>query len=149
MDDLLKLENQLCFTLYALSREIIKAYKPILDRYGLTYTQYVTLLALWEQPSLPFKDLGKRLHLDSGTLTPLVKKLQAMGLVNKYRSPEDDRQVIVELTEKGLALKEAARCVPLEMVGLYEGQNPPMDILALKEEADALLKTLTKKDVLS
>lgn len=103
--DKIKLENQLCFSLYALSREVIKLYKPILDKYNLTYTQYITMLVLWEEEKIIFKELGKRLHLDSGTLTPVVKKLEAMGLVIKYRNVEDDRVVTVELTEKGKTAK--------------------------------------------
>lgn len=104
--DKIKLDNQICFPLYALSREIIKLYKPFLDKYDLTYTQYITMLVIWEEEKITFKDLGKRLHLDSGTLTPVLKKLESMELINKYRSKEDDRIVIVEITEKGKLLKE-------------------------------------------
>ena len=96
----IKLNNQLCFSLYALSREIIKKYKPLLDKHNLTYTQYIAMLVMWEKEKILFKELGKRLHLDSGTLTPVLKKLEAMELIIKYRNKEDDRVVTVELTEK-------------------------------------------------
>ncbi|SFU85886.1 transcriptional regulator, MarR family [Clostridium sp. DSM 8431] len=110
--DELKLENQLCFPLYALSREIIKLYKPYLDKFNLTYTQYITMMVMWEEEKIIFKELGKKLHLDSGTLTPVIKKLESMELIKKYRSKEDDRVVIVELTEKGKALKDEVLEIP-------------------------------------
>lgn len=111
-DELLKLDNQLCFALYAYSREVIKKYKPLLDPLGLTYTQYITLLVLWETPSLSFKHLAQRLRLDSGTLTPLLKKMEIAGLLNRQRDAEDERSVIITLTPKGQALKEEAKKVP-------------------------------------
>ena len=110
--DKLKLDNQLCFSLYALSREVIKLYNPLLDKYNLTYTQYIAMLVMWEEEKIIFKELGKRLHLDSGTLTPVIKKLESMELVTKYRNKEDDRVVTVELTEKGKLLKEDIIEVP-------------------------------------
>lgn len=113
--DNIKLENQLCFPLYALSREIIKLYKPFLEKFDLTYTQYIAMLVLWEEEKITFKCLGKKLHLDSGTLTPVLKKLEANDLIKKYRSTEDDRIVIVELTEKGLKLKNEILEVPEKM----------------------------------
>lgn len=106
--DILKLENQMCFPLYAISREVIKLYKPYLDQLNLTYTQYIAMLVMWEEEKIVFKELGKKLHLDSGTLTPVLKKLESMGLIIKYRSKEDDRVVIVELTETGRKLKDEA-----------------------------------------
>lgn len=108
----LKLENQLCFSLYALSREIIRLYKPFLDKYNLTYTQYLTLLVLWENENMNVKEIGKELHLDSGTLTPVIKKLEAMNLISKKRASSDDRVVIVELTEKGHHLKDEIKDIP-------------------------------------
>lgn len=110
--DTLKLDNQLCFPLYALSREIIKLYKPYLDKFNLTYTQYIAMMVMWEDEKIVFKDLGKKLHLDSGTLTPVLKKLESMGLIIKYRTKEDDRIVIVEVTEKGKSLKDEVLEVP-------------------------------------
>lgn len=110
--DILKLENQMCFPLYALSREIIKLYKPYLDQFNLTYTQYIAMLVMWEEEKIVFKELGKKLHLDSGTLTPVLKKLESMGLIIKYRSKEDDRIVIIELTESGKQLKDEVIEIP-------------------------------------
>lgn len=111
-DDALKLDNQTCFALYACSREITKLYRPFLDELGITYTQYVALLALWEQDDVTVKQLGARLYLDSGTLTPLLKKMEAAGLVERARDPSDERNVRIRLTGDGLQLKERAYEVP-------------------------------------
>lgn len=111
----IKLENQLCFPLYAAAREVIKLYKPVLDKYNLTYTQYLAMLALWEYEKLTVKQMGQKLYLDSGTLTPVLKKLEAMDLVLKYRDKEDDRVVIVELTDKARVMKEEIVDVPGEV----------------------------------
>ena len=111
----LKLENQICFPLYACSREIIKQYKPFLDKIDLTYTQYITMMVLWEKKSINVKALGRCLYLDSGTLTPLLKKLEAKGLVTRQRSAEDERNLIVTITQRGEALKEAAVAIPEQM----------------------------------
>lgn len=113
--DVLKLANQLCFPLYACSREIIKQYKPFLDEIDLTYTQYITMLVLWERKSINVKSLGDLLYLDSGTLTPLLKKLESKGFVTRQRSAEDERNLIVTITEDGEALKERAVSVPGEI----------------------------------
>lgn len=137
--DKIKLENQICFPLYALSREIIKLYKPILDKYNLTYTQYITMLVIWEEEKIIFKELGKRLHLDSGTLTPVIKKLESMGLIIKYRSKEDDRVVIVELTEEGRVLKEDILEVPDKMFCKFKGNEETL--IMLKKYLDELLDT--------
>lgn len=110
--DVLKLGNQLCFPLYACSREIIKKYKPCLDKLNLTYTQYITMLVLWEKRTLTAKELGDILHLDSGTLTPLLKKLECKGLLIRRRSEADERNLIVTVTENGEALKEKAMPIP-------------------------------------
>ena len=115
--DRLKLENQLCFPLYACSREVIKFYKPFLDELDLTYTQYITMLALWEEDHQSVKELGRRLMLDSGTLTPLLKKMEAKGIVNRQRSKLDERNLIVSLTAAGKALREKAVTVPERVVG--------------------------------
>ncbi len=138
----LKLDNQLCFPLYALSREIIKLYKPLLSKHNLTYTQYVAMLVLWEEEKIDFKSLGKRLHLDSGTLTPVLKKLVSMDYVNKYRSPHDDRQVIVEVTQKGLLLKEQIVDVPDQLLGDYKGDIE--DLIMLKKYLDKVLCSMNE-----
>ena len=117
-DDSLKLSNQLCFPLYAAARKIVAAYAPFLKEIHLTYTQYVTMMVLWEKREISVKDLGATLYLDSGTLTPLLKKLEKEGLIVRRRSHEDERIVIVDLSEKGEALKEKATKIPCQMAGL-------------------------------
>lgn len=111
-DEMLKLDNQLCFAAYTLARDITGVYRPLLDELGLTYTQYITLLVLWEDGDITVKQLGNRLKLDSGTLTPLLKKLVGMGLVEKQRDPDDERSVIIKLTAKGKTLKRKVGDVP-------------------------------------
>lgn len=138
--DKIKLENQICFPLYALSREIIKLYKPLLDKYNLTYTQYITMLVIWEEEKIIFKELGKKLHLDSGTLTPVVKKLESMELITKYRNKEDDRVVTVVLTEKGKLLKEEILEVPDKMYCTLKGNEE--EFIVFKKILDKLLNTL-------
>ena len=110
--DALKIENQLCFPLYACSREIIKQYKPFLDELDLTYTQYIAMMVLWEHKTMNVKAMGEILYLDSGTLTPVLKKLESKGLVSRQRSTEDERNLVVTITEAGEALKEKAVEVP-------------------------------------
>lgn len=138
--DKIKLENQVCFSLYALSREVIKLYKPLLDKHNLTYTQYIAMLVMWEEESIIFKSLGKRLYLDSGTLTPVVKKLESMELVTKYRNKEDDRVVTVALTEKGKALKDEILEVPDKMYCNFTSNQE--DIIILKKYLDKILNEL-------
>ena len=111
----LKLSKQLCFPLYACSRQMIKLYKPWLDEIGLTYTQYITMMVLWEHKSMTVKALGQELFLDSGTLTPLLKKLEDKGLVTRRRSDRDERNLIVTITDSGEALKDQALHIPGEM----------------------------------
>lgn len=111
----LLLENQICFPLYACSREVVKQYKPYLDEIGLTYTQYIAMMVLWERENINVKSLGEALHLDSGTLTPLLKKMEAQGLVLRARAPEDERNLIVSLTEEGKALREKALEIPAKI----------------------------------
>ena len=110
--DALKLENQLCFPLYAASREVVKRYHPLLDSIDLTYTQYITMMVLWETSSISAKALGERLFLDSGTLTPVLKSLETKGFVSRQRSRADERVLMVELTEAGRSLKAKAKDVP-------------------------------------
>jgi DNA-binding MarR family transcriptional regulator len=132
-DDMLKLDNQLCFALYVSSREIIKKYKPYLDPLGLTYTAYITMLALWEEDNVTVKDLGKRLFLDSGTLTPLLKKLESKKLLIRERRLEDERNVFITLTNQGRLLKKEAANVPRQLM-----KNNFFD----EEAANDLLKML-------
>ena len=133
--DCLKLSNQLCFPLYACARETIKLYTPHLDKIGLTYTQYITMLVLWEHKSLTAKELGRILYLDSGTLTPLLKKLENKGLLTRKRSDTDERNLIVTLTEEGETLKDQAIHIPETMSKCVNLE---------KEEIVALYKSLYK-----
>ncbi len=125
----LKLENQICFPIYACAREITKAYTPYLAKIDLTYTQYITMMVMWEENVISFKDLGKKLFLDSGTLTPVIKNLEKKGLVTKTRSNVDERNVDVSITEKGIALKEQAKEIPQKMLCAYN--LPKEDIMQL------------------
>ena len=113
--DCLKLKSQLCFPLYACSKEIIRRYKPFLDRFDLTYTQYITMMALWENESMNVRELGLQLFLGSGTLTPVLKKLESKGYLERKRSREDERNLIVSVTEKGWKLREEALSIPDSM----------------------------------
>lgn len=133
--DCLKLENQLCFPLYACSKAITKHYKPFLDELDLTYTQYITMMVLWEKKKANVSDLGKCLYLDSGTLTPVIKKLEAKGYITKNRSKDDERNVIVEITAEGDKLRDMAVKIPSMMGGCVN---------ISEKEAAELYKTLYK-----
>ena len=113
--DGLKLGNQICFPLYACSKEIIRKYKPYLDKLNLTYTQYIVMMVLWEHESTSVKELGNLLYLDSGTLTPVLKKLESKGYIQRRRSTKDERSLIVTITEMGMALRDQAVDVPAGM----------------------------------
>src|SRR5205085_5743758 len=132
----LLLANQLCFAVYSTAHAFNRFYKPMLDRLGLTYPQYLVMLVLWEQDGVPVKEIGERLFLDSGTLTPLLKRLEAAGLVKRTRSREDERQVIVALTAQGEALKEKARSLPLSILAASECSVA--ELAALKKEVERL-----------
>lgn len=112
MNENLKLENQLCFPLYALSRQITTLYRPYLDKFGITYPQFLVLLILWEHSSATVKQLGEYLLLDSGTLTPLLKRMEAGGLITRTRSAEDERVVRISITDKGKLLEKEAEKIP-------------------------------------
>ena len=114
-NEALKLSNQLCFPLYAAARRVTGVYTPYLKPLGLTYTQYIVFLVLWEEDHLPVSEIGERLLLDSGTLTPLLKKMEAQGYLTRTRSKQDERSVLVDLTDKGRALKDRAQQIPLQM----------------------------------
>ena len=113
----LKLDNQLCFPLYACAKEIVRRYKPFLDEIDLTYTQYIAMMVLWEEKEINAKDLGGRLYLDSGTLTPVLKRLEQKGLISRQRDDKDERMLIVSITQEGEALKEKAVEIPYKMAG--------------------------------
>lgn len=136
-DFTLLLDDQLCFALYAASRAVTNRYRPLLEELGLTYPQYLVLLVLWEHGAVPIKEVGAALQLDYGTLTPLIKRLEAAGLVRRERSVDDERTVRVSLTDQGNELRERARSVP-DAIGDAMGLTP-------QEAADAraLLRRLT------
>nr|MBP3258569.1 MarR family transcriptional regulator [Bacilli bacterium] len=113
--DCLKLENQLCFPLYAASRNVIKKYKPFLDELDLTYTQYITMMVLWDLKEINVKELGNKLYLDSGTLTPLLKTLESKGYVSRVRSSSDERNLLICLTAEGGKLKDKAASIPTKV----------------------------------
>lgn len=136
--DPLLLENQLCFPLYACARKIVAAYTPFLKELGLTYPQYITMMVLWQYNKISMRDLGKLLYLDSGTLTPVLKKLEAMGYLKRYRNPEDERILMVSITDKGTALRNDAEKVPYQMGCLVNQKGE----LFASEEVDKLKEQL-------
>ena len=115
-DEILRLDNQLCFALYVSSKEIIRRYKPLLEPLHLTYTGYITMMALWEKDDISVKELGNRMTLDSGTLTPLLKKLESLSYIERIRSGDDERSVHIRLTEAGRSLKAKAASIPEQMI---------------------------------
>mgnify|MGYP000554976676 FL=1 len=133
--DRLKLANQLCFPLYAASKEIVRHYKPFLDELDMTYTQYIAMMVLWEHKEVTVKELGQYLYLDSGTLTPLLKTMEKKGWVERNRSKEDERVLNVTITEQGNALREKAVCVPEQMAACVKLEP---------EEAAELYRILNK-----
>src|SRR6516225_1022377 len=131
-----RLDNQICFAVYSAAHAFNRVYKPLLDRLGLTYPQYLVMLVLWERDDVPLKDIGERLFLDSGTLTPLLKRLEAAQLVKRTRSTEDERQVLISLTSQGHALKEKARALPQAI--LAASACSVAELSAMKNELVAL-----------
>lgn len=119
-DELLLLDNQLCFPLYSAANAVVRAYRPLLDALDLTYPQYLVMMVLWQQNAISVKTLGEKLHLDSGTLTPLLKRLESKGLVERRRSVTDERARELWLTERGTALREQAIAVPKSMVCKFD-----------------------------
>lgn len=141
--DCLRLDSQLCFPLYACSKEIIRRYKPLLDELDLTYTQYITMMAMWEHGEMNVKELGKCLFLDSGTLTPLLKKLEAKGYVSRGRSRTDERNLAVKITKEGLELRERALSVPDRMAGCVD--LSPEEGLMLHKLLHKILNNTTRE----
>jgi DNA-binding MarR family transcriptional regulator len=138
----LELDRQLCFALYTASRAVTRAYAPLLEDAGLTYPQYVTMLVLWEDPDRPrsIGELGERLHLDSGTLTPLLKRLASMGYLTRARDAEDERRVLVRLTAEGVALRDRLAAVPESFLACL-GIDVP-DAGALRDKLTELAASL-------
>jgi DNA-binding MarR family transcriptional regulator len=144
-DLMLRLDNQVCFAVYSTAHAFNRVYKPLLDRLGLTYPQYLVMLVLWERDDVPVKEIGERLFLDSGTLTPLLKRLEAADLIKRTRSTEDERQVLIALTSKGRALQEKARTVPQSILAasacsVSELSALKNDLVALRDRLDAALR---------
>jgi DNA-binding MarR family transcriptional regulator len=138
----LTLDEQLCFALYSTSLAMTKAYKPVLEDLGLTYPQYLTMLVLWESHDLTVKDIAARLNLDSATVTPLLKRLEAQGYLERVRGVEDERLVHIRLTKTGMALKRAAREVPSEI--LCATQQTPEFVVRLRDDLTRLRGTLNE-----
>lgn len=143
--DPLLLENQICFPLYASARKIVAAYTPFLKELGLTYPQYITMMVLWEHNKISMRDLGKRLYLDSGTLTPVLKKLEAMSYLKRYRNPEDERILMVSITDEGKALRNEAEKIPYQigcLVNQKGGQFSTEEIIKLKDQLYQIIHVL-------
>src|SRR6201991_3888378 len=143
-DQPLRLDNQICFAVYSTAHAFNRVYKPLLDKLGLTYPQYLVMLVLWERDGVPVKDIGERLFLDSGTLTPLLKRLETAELIKRTRSTEDERQVLIALTSKGETLREKARAVPQSILAASAcsvGELAAMknEIVALRDRLNAVL----------
>ena len=127
----MKLNNQLCFPLYAAARQVVSLYTPFLKPLGLTYTQYIVFLSLWEKDGVTVGDLGSKLYLDNGTLTPLLKKLQTQGYVDRNRAQDDERVVLITLTDKGRALREQVKEIPFKVASRFS--YPVEDSIKLRE----------------
>ena len=135
----LKLENQLCFPLYACAKEVVRRYTPLLEPLGLTYTQYIVMMVLWEHKTITVGSLGKLLYLDSGTLTPLLKKMERSGWLSRRRSQDDERVVVLTITEQGEALQERAGEVPVKMAQCVKLENE--EALQLYTLLNKMMKT--------
>ncbi len=138
--EILKLKNQICFPLYACAKEVTRSYRKPLEELGLTYTQYIVMLALWEFGDMSESQIGEKVHLDSGTLTPLLKRLEKQGLLKRKRDKEDERQLIVALTAKGKALREKALKIPGMLKGCIDLSDK--ELIQLKKLLDKALKRM-------
>ncbi|MCA9958821.1 MAG: MarR family transcriptional regulator [Anaerolineales bacterium] len=142
----LKLENQICFPIYAASRLITREYQPLLDELGLTYPQYLVLMVLWESDGLPVNEIGQRLLLNTNTVTPLLKRMEAQGLLSRARSTEDERQVIITLTAQGRALREVAATIPERLVAGLSAEDTNIEALqVMLAELYKIIQHLSEK----
>jgi DNA-binding MarR family transcriptional regulator len=139
----LKLENQICFAVYSTAHAFNRIYKPLLDQLGLTYPQYLVMLVLWERSPQSVGSLGAKLHLDSGTLTPLLKRMEAAGLVTRQRDPDDERRVIIALTDPGRALRAQASMVPETLA--RELALSESDLTALRDAVQNVVAALSRE----
>ncbi len=143
----LKLENQICFPVYAASRLITREYQPYLDELGITYPQYLVLMVLWEHDPMPVNDIARKLILNTNTITPLLKRMQSQGIIERNRSVEDERKVIVSLTRKGKELQEKAAVIPQQLVdNLLHGPIKTEQLLELKKQLYALIDLLNRNE---
>ncbi|HOP12675.1 MAG: MarR family transcriptional regulator [Lentimicrobium sp.] len=143
----LKLENQLCFPVYAASRLITREYQPYLEKLGITYPQYLVLMILWENDRLPVTDIARKLILNTNTITPLLKRMEQTGLIARKRSPEDERKVMIELTDKGRAMQEEAARIPEALVNqLMKGDLKAGELTELKSRLTALIRLLSANE---
>lgn len=141
----LKLENQLCFPVYAASRLIIREYQPFLDELGITYPQYLVLMVLWENDTRPVNDIAKKLILNTNTITPLLKRMEHQGLITRERSEKDERKVLVQLTEKGKGLQEKASQIPGELAKRLSESNLNLDdLVRVKEYLNSIISFLSE-----
>lgn len=139
--DHLKLENQLCFPVYAASRLIIRAYQPHLDELGITYPQYLTLMVLWEEETMTVNEIAHKLLLNTNTITPLLKRLESMKLVSRSRGVDDERKVMISLTDKGRSMRENASAIPFKLVANLEAKGlTPTMLLNLKQQLHQLIE---------
>jgi len=144
----LKLENQLCFPLYAASRLVIQEYQPHLEKLGITYPQYLVLMVLWETDSIAVSEITRRLILNTNTITPVLKRMEAQGIITRQRSDEDERKVIVTLTPKGKELQIEAASIPEKLVaGLLSGNTDGEDLQRLKDQLHVIIQYLVDKQV--
>ena len=138
--DELKLSNQLCFPVYAASRLITREYQPHLDKLGITYPQYLVLLVLWETDGVSVNDLSVKLILNTNTLTPLLKRMEILGIITRTRSDKDERKVIIRLTTKGIEMKTNALAIPLELIKVIQNSNLPVEkLLELRDNLNLLI----------
>jgi DNA-binding MarR family transcriptional regulator len=139
----LKLENQLCFPVYAASRLITREYQPFLDSLDITYPQYLVLMVLWENDNLPVNDIAKKLILNTNTITPLLKRMEQQGLLNRKRNDKDERKVLVQLTDKGKLLQEEAAKIPTELINrLSKSELKEDELIKLKESLNTIISFL-------
>lgn len=142
----LKLENQLCFPVYAASRLIIREYQPYLDKLKITYPKYLVLMILWEKDAVPVNDIAKKLILNTNTITPLLKRMEKQGLVKRERSVEDERKVIIQLTKEGMDLREKAKSIPEDLSKkLLHSSLEIKDLIHLKENLEDIISLLSTK----
>ncbi|NPD43986.1 MULTISPECIES: MarR family winged helix-turn-helix transcriptional regulator [unclassified Lentimicrobium] len=143
----LKLENQLCFPVYAASRLIIREYQPYLDQLKITYPQYLVLMILWEEDGMPVNDIAKKLILNTNTITPLLKRMEKQGLVERERSKQDERKVIIKLSNQGFDLQEKAKSIPEDLSKkLLDSSLEIKDLIHLKKNLEDVISLLSKKE---